>query len=412
MALRVLLTDTNRWPAPARLAIGLAKAGCHVSAVCPRHDHPLLKTSVVRQSFTYSGLRPLDSLVAAIDAVRPDIIIPSDDGGVRHLHELYAQVCRQGAAGSVIANLIERSLGAPASYPIVSSRYDLLGVAREEGIRVPDTSQVRTVEELNALLTREKFPWVLKVDGTFGGRGVRVAQTPEIARESFLQITRLFSMKGVFKRLILNNDPFWVRPWWNRFRPAVIVQSYIDGRPANCAVACWEGKVLAGLGVEVVSAEGLTGPAIIVRVVDNPEMMIAAERIARRLGLSGFFGLDFMIENESGAAYLIEMNPRCTPLCHLQLGKGRDMIGALCAQLSGQPFRETPPVTQNDLIAYFPQARSCKSELLQSCFLDIPVEEPELVQALLRPQPNRGLLSRLASKSHDFAKGAKTKSAG
>jgi hypothetical protein len=132
-----------------------------------------------------------------------------------------------------------------------------------------------------------------------------------------------------------------------------------------------------------------------VRVVDNAEMMSAAERIASRLGLSGFFGLDFMIEDGSGAAYLIEMNPRTTPLCHLRLGKGRDMAGALSAQLAGQPLLEALPITQNEMIAYFPQAWNGDRDVLQSCFQDIPQGEPDLVQELLHPWPDRTLLFRL-----------------
>jgi hypothetical protein len=124
--------------------------------------------------------------------------------------------------------------------------------------------------------------------------------------------------------------------------------------------------------------------------------MFAAERVAARLGLSGFFGLDFMIEAGTGTSYLIEMNPRTTPLCHLRMGKRRDMAGALWAQLSGQPFQEAPPMTQNKIIAYFPDA--CNSELLQSCFQDIPQGEPELVQELLRPWPNSTMLFRLFSR--------------
>jgi len=105
--------------------------------------------------------------------------------------------------------------------------------------------------------------------------------------------------------------------------------------------------------------------------------------------------LDFMIEKGTHAAYLIEMNPRCTTLCHLQLGQGRNMVGALWAQLSGQPLPETPPVTKNDLIAYFPQAWTSKDQLLESSFQDIPREEPKLVDELLRPWPDRTLLYRL-----------------
>ncbi len=393
----ILLTDTTRWPCAARLAIGLSKAGGSVFAVCPTRGHPLLKTRVVRQTFPYSGLHPLESLETAIEATKPEIIIPCDDRGVQHLHELHARACSLDSAGSAIVTLIERSLGAPESYPIVSARYDLLKIAREEGLRAPDTNLIGTIDDLKSWQPGRTLPLLLKADGTSGGRGVRIARTAEEAEQCFLELARPFGTAQVMKRLIINRDPFWLGPWWNDSKPAVIAQSYIQGRPANCAVVCWKGKVLAGFGVEVASLQETTGPATVVRVVDNPDMLLSAERIARRLNLSGFFGLDFMIEEGTGATYLIEMNPRCTPLCHLQLGRGRDMIEALVAQLSGQPFRETPPVTENDMIAYFPQAWNYKSELLQSSFQDIPQGEPQLIEELLRPWPERTLLARIAN---------------
>jgi ATP-grasp domain len=395
---KVLLTDTNRWPTPARLAIGLSKAGCHVSGVCPTRGHPLLHTRVVQQTFPYSSLRPLESLVAAIEVAAPQLIIPCNDLAVQHLHELFRCARSRGTSGSNMVALIERSLGSPDSHPIVSSRYNLLRIAREEGVRVPDTKPINTLDDLKSWQAEQTLPWVLKADGTFGGRGVRIAYSRKQAEQFFLEMNRPHRTTRVIKRLIVNRDPFWLRPWWKRSRPAVIAQSHIQGRPANCAVVCWEGRVLAGIGVEVVSSDGLTGPANVVRIVANPAMLLSAERITRRLGLSGFIGFDFMIEGGSGATYLVEMNPRCTPLSHLQLGKGRDLVGALSAQLSGQRFREMPPVTDKDLIAYFPQAWICNSEFLRSSYQDIPREEPDLVQELLRPWPDRSLLFRLTSK--------------
>ena len=258
---------------------------------------------------------------------------------------------------------------------------------------MPRTECISTVNDLRALDGKEAFPWVLKADGTWGGGGVRIAQTRVEAEQSFVELRRTFVFKRVIKRLAVNRDSFWVRPWWNHVKPAVVVQSHVQGRPANCAVLCLQGTVLAVIGVEVVSADGLTGPANVVRVVDNAEMNFAAERIASRLGLSGFFGLDFMID-ESGAAHLIEMNPRATPLCHLRLGKGRDMIGALEALLLSQPLQEAPSITENDRIAYFPQAWAAGRELLDGCFQDIPISEPALVQELLHPWPDRSLLFR------------------
>jgi predicted ATP-grasp superfamily ATP-dependent carboligase len=113
-------------------------------------------------------------------------------------------------------------------------------------------------------------------------------------------------------------------------------------------------------------------------------MMGAARKIAHRLSLSGFFGLDFVIKEGTGAAYLIEMNPRCTPPCHLRLGIGREMIGALSEQLTGKPLSEPVSVTQNNLIAYFPQALLRNSEFLASSYHDVPEGESELIRELLR----------------------------
>jgi ATP-grasp domain len=401
---KVLLTATIRWPSPSRISIGLTKAGCRVSAVCPTRGHPLLCTRAVRGIFPYSGVRPLESLVAAIEATEPQIIIPCDDRGVQHLHQLYARARSLGSSGARLASLIEYSLGSPESYPIVAARCEVLRIASEEGVRIPDTKLLTNVDDLESWQAEHGFPWVLKGDGTFGGKGVRMAHTPAQAERFFWEITRMFGAARAIKRAIVNRDSFWLRPWWNNHRPAISVQSYIQGRPANCAFVCWKGEVLAGIAVEVISFEGLTGPAEIVRVVDSPEMMLAAERIARRLGLSGFFGLDFMIEDGSGATYMIEMNPRCTPLSHLQLGKGRDMIEAFGAQLASRPLQVMPPVTQNDLIAYFPQSRQYQSELVQSNFQDIPQGEPELVQDLLRPWPERSLLYQIVSRVTDFAR--------
>jgi len=395
VAPKVLLTDTSRWAGGARLAIELSKVGCDVSALCPIPGHPLLKVRGVRKTFSYSSLRPVDALMAAIEAAEPQIVIPCDDRAVEHLHELHAYARRPGTAGGPIARLIERSLGSPESYPIVSARYDLLRLAREERLHVPDTKRVNTLDDLRAWHAEKSAPSVLKADGTWGGNGVKIAQTPEEAEQFFLDLTRPVNLPGVMKRLIMNRDRFWLRTWWRHLKPALIVQSYVRGRPANCAVVCLEGRVLAGICVEVVSAQQLKGPATVVRIVHNPQMILSAERIACRLGLSGFFGLDFMIEDGSNTAYLIEMNPRCTQLCHLRLGKGQDMIGALYAQLTGEPLRETPPVTHNDMIAYFPAAWNCWSEFVRSSFQDIPLGELELIKELLGPSSERSILGRI-----------------
>ena len=217
---------------------------------------------------------------------------------------------------------------------------------------------------------------------------MRIAHTPEEARAHYSELRRSMGLLRSIKHLMVDRDLILERQWSDnlrRMRPAIVTQSFVRGGAANCAVVCWQGEVLAGMGCEAVSTETPVGPATVVRLVDNPEMMVAARKIARRLGLSGFFGLDFVIEEDTGAPCLIEMNPRCTPPSHLRLGIGRDMIGAFSAQLTGKPLSKPVSVTQNNLIAYFPQALLRNSEFLPSSYHDVPETEPELMEELCRP---------------------------
>lgn len=290
--------------------------------------------------------------------------------------------------------LIERSLGVPGSHPIVASRYDLLALAREEGVLTPDTARINNQADLDSWSVHQPYPWVLKADGTWGGGGVRVIRSMEDAQSSLHQLEQMSRFTRSIKRLFVNRDAFWLREWWVGAQRSIVAQSYIYGRPANCGAFCWMGKVLAIIAVEVVHADGATGPASIVSVVDNPDMTRAAERIAARLGLSGFFGLDFMIEDGTKQVYLIEMNPRLAPPSHIRLGKGRDLAAALWAQLAGQPSVNARSVTQNNLIAYFPQGSEDGKAFGNSCFHDIPQGESELVAELLNPFPDRTFLFR------------------
>lgn len=392
---RILFTDTHRWAIAARLAVALAKAGCEVSAICPTRGHPIARVRSVERIFPYRSLYPLSSLAAAIEAAQPHIIIPCDERGVRHLHELFFRSHGGGMVATNIAALIKRSLGSPESYAVVTSRNHLLAVARGQGICVPETQPVRSVDDLDSWGAEHALPWVLKADGTFGGSGVRIAHTLEQAKRFYSDMCHPYRTANMLKRVFIYRDLFSMKPWWNHSPQEIIVQSFVRGRPANCAVACWEGRILAGIAVEVVASVSDVGPATVVRLVDSPEMMSGAERLARRLGLSGFFGLDFMIEDGSRRAHLIEMNPRCTPLSHLQLGKGRDMVTALAAQLLPQAIEEVPSVTENELIAYFPQAWTYNPELLCSCFQDIP-DDPELTQTLSKPWLEQTLMFRLS----------------
>src|SRR5262249_26299391 len=142
------------------------------------------------------------------------------------------------------------------------------------------------------------------------------------------------------------------------------------------------------------------GPASVVRVIEHQEMLEAATAIVSRLKLSGLIGFDFILDAGTGAAHLIEMNPRATQLCHLPLGMGRDLLRPLRAVLAGEPLlRPAAPATDNEVIALFPQEwlRDSSSAFLGTAYHDVPWEEPALLRRCLRETPEFRAWCRLSA---------------
>jgi len=398
----VLLTSTSWWPFTARIAMRFAALGWRAEALCPS-GHPLRHATAVDRVHDYPALWPQAALRSAIAAARPDLIVPCDDRAVGHLHDLHARLHDadppdQAVADREVARLIARSLGRTDSYPVAARRSELIGLARAEGLRAPAMHLVGDAAGLRAALAEIGLPAVLKVDGSWGGLGTMLVRTAAQAEQAYRQLARPLDAVRALKRLLVDRDPYHLPPWLTGAAPRVNVQAFVAGQPANSLAACWNGDVLASIHVEVLHAHQDLGASTVVRVIEHPEMARATERLVRRLGLSGFCGFDFIVEAGGGHAHLIEMNPRSTPLCHLALGPGRDPIAALVARLEGAASPITAPVTDNPVIAFFPQAWLAEpgSARLRSGYHDVPWEDPLLMQELIRlPYPNRGVLARL-----------------
>jgi len=164
-------------------------------------------------------------------------------------------------------------------------------------------------------------------------------------------------------------------------------------------LACWRGELLSMVSVVVVAAQGPTGSATIVRVIHNERMRRAAELVVSRLTLSGFYGLDFVMESGTGAPVLIEMNPRCTQLGHLELAGEGCLAGVLSAAIRGEPKPLVQISIPSDQIALFPQAlaagEACRP-YIDASYHDVPSEEPQLMgELMLESWPRRRWAARL-----------------
>jgi ATP-grasp domain-containing protein len=379
------------WPLSARLATALIRHGCQVFAVCPP-GHPLRFITGLEAVFPYRGLNSIGSLNAAILAARPALIVPCDDSVVWQLHELHTR-------NADLQFLIERSVGAETAYPVLRSRAAFLQAAAELGIRVPATRSLTSEKDLDVWCADR--PAVLKRDGTWGGDGVSIVHSLPSALAAFRRLSQPIGVGTAWKRYLINLDPVALWSWKRRESPRITFQEFVPGRPANSMIACWQGELLGIVSVEVLTSQGATGAATVVRLMQNEEMERAAQLLARQFMLSGFHGLDFVLDQKTDAAYLIEINPRCTQLGHLRLANQGDLAGALSAKLWNQPI---PAVTDpqgclpGETVAFFPQAIQWnpRSPYLRYGKHDVPWEEPALVLELLRGAwPERKWLSRI-----------------
>ncbi|MDB5401015.1 MAG: hypothetical protein QOF70_5752 [Acetobacteraceae bacterium] len=378
----ILLATTGQLPSTARLAMELHAAGARVSLIAP-NNHPARVLDFISDRLTYRALAPRHSLESALRQLRPDMVIPCDERTVRDLHAIWRQTSNRR-----VRRLIEKSTAPAASFPAITSRAALLSLAQRQGVRVPASMPLRDIRDLQRWIAENQAPFVLKADGSWAGFGVRIISDRAKAEDAYLRMTRRASGRLAFRESLLEGNHFGIRPWLRRERPAMSVQSHIDGWPANVGVACWQGEVLAAVCAEAVATTSATGPSTVARIIHNPEMIESARRVVMALGLSGMIGFDFMIEASSGAAYLIEMNPRNTPICAVRVGPGRDLAEALVARLASRPVRERPSRIERDIVVFFPDTwhDDPANHFLHSGYHDVPWEQPKLVRVLMQPE--------------------------
>lgn len=391
----VLLLATQPWPVGARLGLALRAAGFRVSIWCPRR-HALLVTHAIHRRYLYHISRPVRSMEAAILDSAPDLVVPCDEPATIHLQQLAERASNTPRLAPVL-RLIERSLCPPAQFKRLTQRSHVIQEAAAGGTPVPANAAIGSLEELRSWLTAHGFPAYLKVDATFGGLGVRRIHSYEEAEAAYHELAGAPRLLPAIKRMAFYRDPTLIGPSLRRRTSCLSVQAAVPGGDVNSAIFCWRGKVLASLTMRVVNIGYEFGPSTVLQRIHSPEMDRTAEVLASRLKLSGFYGLDFILEEQTGIPKLLELNCRATQIPHLALGPGHDLPAAAFAAATGQPIHARPAVTNEQTIALFPQewTRDPASPFLRTGYHDVPWESSELVRLYMQPKTDpRLLLSR------------------
>ena len=375
---RLLVVSTQPWIYPARIACHLRSAGFEVAAASFAGS-AIESACPPMRVYHLNPLREEAGLVAAIEAFEPYLVVPCDDRATGILHELY----RKG--GAARRAMIERSVGEPSAYQAVRSKRAVLELARGLGLPVPNTVTVRGWNALKAEVARRGVPVVLKRDGTWGGKGVRILRNAGDLRSAWLDLTTRTPLQLV-RGLRHHHSLAPVKELLGLRQVAIDVQDFVPGVPANRALVCDRGRVVAGLSATALETVSATGAATVVRIVDHPQMEKTAAALAKQLGLSGFVGFDFVISKDTGEALLLEINPRATPIAHLMLEGRPHLPSVFAAEVIGRRQESARTTLQGDTIVLFPNeiTRDPDSGYFATAVHDVPWDQPGLVSIVRR----------------------------
>ncbi len=386
---RVLIISTEMWLSTARQSMVLASMGCEVVLLAPP-SHPALVTEAISSFHRQDPIRPVRCIRQTILQVRPDAVIPADERTVIHLQELWRRCeAKPEPNATYILDVLRRSLGSREALFAARSRMHILELASEEHIPVPETLCVDHEKDIEPAIQQLGLPLVLKADMTSGGDGVHIVRDLGEAHRSWRKLHNPPNLARVVRRGILYKNWAHLRSWVQREKLAITAQKFVAGGSERTSMAvCHNGRVLGSACLEVAKTWQERGPSSVLRSLHDSAMETAIQRMATRLNLSGFCGLDFMVTPE-GEPLLIEMNPRPTQTAHLALGPGRDLMAAFVRGLLHRDVTDRPAITSGDTVALFPQEliRDSESEFIQTAHHDVPWESPELMRRALKPLP-------------------------
>jgi len=361
----LIVAPAASWFGISHLPLALVRAGFTVGMAGAR-DGPLAHTRHVSKTWLPEGALDATSKLiglvqAAFDQWSPRMIVPADDQTVGIFHRL-VRGQTQARVSIGLRKALRDSLGDPRWYATAAAKSRLDEAAAAASVAMAPQIVCPDTERALAFSRAQGYPVLIKPDSGWAGQGIRVCRTEAELASGLAAVRASNKAAG---RL-----------------DAYCVQKYIKGETAAIALTAYRGRLLAGLAYAKHRTMFPRGPTSVARRLVRPDMLEAGARLVRHFGYSGFAGADFIIEAGSDRAWLIEFNPRPTPVCGRAHLMGVDLAAALMAQLQGKAPAMPAPAAAVEMVAFFPQEwlRNPNSRFLSDAYHDVPWSDPQLVR--------------------------------
>jgi len=379
MTIPVLLVCTaTRVFEAARVPRALARAGFEVTLLAPRGTLAEKSRFVSRIGHTPDDATPSQwvfAFAATVKATSPRLVVPGDDHALRLLQMLVLSPSEfiQPALQRELASLVSESLGAPEHYRTSVDKTLLAPAAKALGVPMPPHAIVTDPAEAEAFAADRGYPIVLQRGHSSAGDGVELCSDRHQLARAFAALKR--SADGGFQE-----------PAGDR----LLAQAYVAGPAQSYPAAAWKGALLAGYaGVRVVGGPDPKAPPTVNRYRYDARLRDLTSRLAVGFGISGFFSPEFVVDNRTGEPYLLDINRQVVREAHGGGDIGVDHWLALHAALQGTAAATRADLDEGEehVTVHFPQEwlRDPQSHWLRECPVDVPWDDPELIEAMLEP---------------------------
>jgi hypothetical protein len=376
----LLVATATRWLGTARMPRDLAIAGLTVALLAPEGslaERSRYVQKIGRLPTNAGKLQWVDAFTAMVKATGPQLVMPCDDTAFRLMQQLVIAPPKtmQPELHRQLATLIVNSLGDPAHYRASVDRMLLCPAAEAAGVRVPPFTIISTVAEAKPFVAAHGWPVVLKRSHSSAGEGVAICKDSDTLTREFERLARGPALK------LDDADG-----------RGLLVQAYIPGRTQYFAGTAWRGSLLCGYGVDKLAGES-QGAASVVRYFHSEHLQNSASTLVAAFGATGIFAPEYIVDERTGDAYLVEINRRVTPGTHR--GGFIDVASGVALSAAMQGKRSTTRVRLDEgeehVFVSFPHEwlRDPESRYLREYPVDVPWDEPELIEAMLAMRVER-----------------------
>jgi Carbamoyl-phosphate synthase L chain, ATP binding domain len=382
---KILIVAFENWTAIARLPKALQRAGFEVAAICPANSY-LATTQYLDHISRFNAHCAETEVTRLLHKTLRDwkaqMIVPGDERTIFYFHKLI-EADREGALLEGALETMVFSFGNLEWHSEAVSKR--LTLERANWLRIKTPRSVRPKSPGHAIHCANQFGWpvVLKKSSGFAGNGVRFCKNERELTDAYHEFDDVWQgplMPGL--------NPFRTEKLWWKQRSlsddSFTVNEAIRGTPAAVAVVAVNGKVLGqSAALKVRCHPEFKSPSSVMRFVHDAGMFEAAEKLVRHWGATGFIAFDFIVD-DSATTYLLECNPRPTPLSCLSAEFGCDLCLCFGHYFSGETI-PSPSAPRHEFIANFPNEwlRDPESPYLRDAYHDVPWDDPALLYKLV-----------------------------